>query len=97
MLNRTRTARAIVDAWARPMPTSTVAPYWETVFAALDHIPDLTTEITRLRAQVARLTRDHADLTAAARATLSAEQDGEGDPLWYVRDALAEQAERGAR
>jgi hypothetical protein len=31
----------------------------------------------------------HADLQAAARASVAAERDGEHDPLWYVRDELA--------
>jgi hypothetical protein len=35
-----------------------------------------------------RLLFRYANLLAAARATLSAEQDGEADPLWYLRDEL---------
>ena len=35
-----------------------------------------------------RLLFRYANLLAAARATLSAERDGESDPLWYLRDEL---------
>jgi hypothetical protein len=35
-----------------------------------------------------RLLFRYANLLAAARATLSAEQDGEADPMWYLRDEL---------
>ncbi len=31
----------------------------------------------------------HANLLAAARATLAADSDGEADPLYYLRDELA--------
>jgi hypothetical protein len=36
---------------------------------------------------------DHANLVAAARSTLVAERDGEPDPLWYLRDELAERGQ----
>jgi hypothetical protein len=35
-----------------------------------------------------RLLFRYAHLLAAARATLSAEQEGEPDPMWYLRDEL---------
>lgn len=38
-----------------------------------------------------QLARRYADLLAAARAAVAAEDDGEADPLWYVRDELAAQ------
>jgi hypothetical protein len=38
-----------------------------------------------------QLRRRYADLLAAARAAVAAEQDGESDPLWYVRDELGAQ------
>jgi len=56
-----------------------------------------------------RLLFRYANLLAAARATLSAEHDGEADPTWYLRDELratgqlppdldeAATTERGAR
>jgi hypothetical protein len=35
-----------------------------------------------------RLLFRYANLLAAARAALSAEHDGEPDPMWYLRDEL---------
>jgi hypothetical protein len=55
-----------------------------TIGAALGAIPKLCTEIRRLRARLA-------NLVAAARATLSAHDDGEPDALYYLRDELEAQ------
>lgn len=45
-------------------------------------------EIDRLTAELATARRRHHNLTAAARATLTAAADGEPDPLYYLRDEL---------
>jgi hypothetical protein len=45
-------------------------------------------EVRRLRHARAIEQAEHADLLAAARATLAAARDGEADPLYYLRDAL---------
>ena len=50
----------------------------------------LVAEARRLRIAHTLLTVRHADLLAAARATLAAHGDGEADPLGYLRDELAE-------
>lgn len=42
-----------------------------------------------LRERVSDLRLHYANLKAAARACLKAYDDGEDDPLWYVRDELA--------
>lgn len=55
---------------------------------ALHTIPTLCRETARLRALLALARLDHANLTAAARATLAADHEGERDPLWYLRDEL---------
>lgn len=57
------------------------------ITAALDTIPRLCAEIRRLRARLA-------NLVAAARATLSAHDDGEPDALYYLRDELEAQGYR---
>jgi hypothetical protein len=75
--NRHDTAAAIVDTLSR----------------ALDAIPLLSAEITRLRRRLATTLHDLNDLLAAARATLSAHADGEEDPLYYLRDELAAQGQ----
>jgi hypothetical protein len=63
------------------------------IVAALDAIPGLCQEIQHLRALIAVASIDHANLVAAARSTLLAERDGEPDPLWYLRDELAERGQ----
>jgi DNA-binding XRE family transcriptional regulator len=55
---------------------------------AVADIPVLLAEIDRCRALVAYTRAQHADLLAAARATVTAWHDGEADPLWYLRDEL---------
>ena len=56
--------------------------------AAAD-IPVLLAEIGRLHSLLLLTRVRQADLTAAARAVIAAERDGENDPLWYIRDELA--------
>jgi hypothetical protein len=60
---------------------------------ALDTIPLLSAEITRLRRRLATTLHDLNNLLAAARATLSAHADGEEDPLYYLRDELTAQGQ----
>jgi hypothetical protein len=54
----------------------------------LASIPVLCDEVDRLRAVLTLARRDHNDLVAAARATLTAAADGEADHLYYLRDEL---------
>lgn len=60
---------------------------------ALDTIPLLCAEISRLRRRLATTLNDFQNLLAAARATLSAHRDGEADPLYYLRDELDAQGQ----
>jgi hypothetical protein len=55
---------------------------------ALAAIPPLCDEVDRLNALFELARQHHHDLTAAARATLTAAADGEPDPLYYLRDEL---------
>ena len=75
--NRHHTAAAVVDALNR----------------ALDMLPFLSAEITRLRRRLGTTLHDLNNLLAAARATLSAHADGEEDPLYYLRDELTAQGQ----
>ena len=75
--NRHDTATAVVDTLSR----------------ALDLIPLLSAEITRLRRRLATTLNDFSNLLAAAKATLSAHADGEDDPLFYLRDELNAQGQ----
>jgi hypothetical protein len=60
---------------------------------ALGTIPLLSAEINRLRRGLATTLGDFNNLLAAARATLSAQADGEEDPLYYLRDELRAQGQ----
>jgi hypothetical protein len=82
---RNDTARRIVAGFAITLPT--LGSYWHTIEVALTDIADLTAALARIRL-------DYADLLAAAQATLGAHDDGEGDPLSYLRDELHAQAQR---
>lgn len=75
--NHHTTATAVVDTLGR----------------ALDAIPLLSAEISRLRRRLAATLNDLSNLLAAARATLSAHADGEDDPLYYLRDELRAQGQ----
>jgi hypothetical protein len=86
---RNRTARQLIRAFSAA--TLTLADIWHHIETALDDTPALIAEITRLRAELAGLRRSRADLIAAARATLNAHQQGEPDPLFYLRDELTAQ------
>ncbi len=69
---------------ARRLPTAGA------IWTAIADIPVLLAEVDRLTHLLSRTRWDFADLLAAARATLSADHDGESDPLAYLRDAVAE-------
>lgn len=84
-LNRSRTARRIIaHTWTDSHPTI----LRQSIESALNAVPALVTEVTRLSVEL-RDTRIHrANLAAAARATLTAHREGEPDPLSYLRDEL---------
>jgi hypothetical protein len=56
-------------------------------------LPVVLAEVQRLRRLLAWTRIEHANLLAAARATLAAQSDGEEDPLYYLRDEVAAQRE----
>ena len=55
---------------------------------AVADIPVLLAELFRLRSLLALVRAMHANLLAAARATLAAARDGEADSMYYLRDEL---------
>lgn len=67
------------------------------IWTAVADVPVLLAEIERLRRLLAWTRTDHANLLAAAQATLAAHADGEDDPLYYVRDEIAAQRTAGQR
>ena len=63
------------------------------IAAALDTVPALCREVHHLRTLLTLAGLDHANLVAAARATLTADHEGETDPLWYLRDELTDRGQ----
>jgi hypothetical protein len=55
---------------------------------AVADIPVLLAELSRLRSLLALVRAMHANLLAAARATIAANRDGEADSMYYLRDEL---------
>jgi hypothetical protein len=80
-------ARDLTTGLADQHPTE----IWQHLLDSFADIPALTTEITRLRAELAHQRLDHANLAAAALAAIAAHDDGDPDPLCYLRDELRAQ------
>jgi len=87
VMSRNQAARDVVSGFASAMPSLSVA--WRHIDAALTDARDLATEVTRLSAELAAARLWHANALAAMRATISAQRDGEPDPLYYIRDELS--------
>jgi hypothetical protein len=77
-----------LDAARAHHHTATDARTPAALWLAVADVPVLLAEIDRCRTLLALTRARHADLLAAARATLAAYRDGEADPLWYLRDEL---------
>ena len=86
-LTRNQTARQLAEGLAGQLP----ADVWHSLTAAFADTPVLAAEITELRTELAGVRLDRANLAAAALATITAHQDGEPDPLSYLRDELRAQ------
>jgi hypothetical protein len=84
---RHRIARDITARLAVERP----AEVWQYLLSAFADIPALAAEITRLRADLAHARLDLANLAAAALASIAAHDEGEPDPLCYLRDELRAQ------
>jgi len=84
---RNRIARHLAEGFSEAFP----ADIWRHLATAFADVPALSAEITRLRAELAGARLDHANLAAAALATIAAHHDGEPDPLSYLRDELGAQ------
>ena len=80
------TAQHIVAGFPRSMPL--LADTWRFLESALNDVPLLVAEISRLAAELQDTRLDRANLLAAARATLVAHHEGDSDPLYYLRDEL---------
>jgi hypothetical protein len=79
-------ARDIIAGFAAATPTLSGA--WRLVDKALADIPATLAELSQARAELEAVRLDRANLLAAIRACLAADQDGASDPLGYLRDEL---------
>lgn len=92
MTNEPRTPRPIIDqeAVATHLYAARRQPTSSALRTILGDIPVMLAEVDRLARLLSRTRWDFANLLAAAQATLAAEQDGESDPLAYLRDEIAQ-------
>jgi len=79
-------ARDIIAGFAAVTPN--LAGVWRYVDRALADIPATLADLGRARAELEAVRQDRANLLAAIRATLGAHDDGEDDPLGYLRAEL---------
>jgi hypothetical protein len=96
VLTRNTQARDIIGGLAAARPA--LAGVFHFIETALADTVALAAEISTLRADLAELRLERANLAAAARAAIGAYLDGDYDPLAYLRDELAAQGygpERG--
>jgi hypothetical protein len=86
MTARNDIARDIIAGFAAVTPTLTGA--FRLIGSALADLPAVLADLGRARAELEAVRLDRANLLAAVRATLSADAEGEPDPLGYLRDEL---------
>ena len=79
-------ARDIIAGFAAVTPH--LAGVWRILDQALTDLPAALADLGRARAELQAVRLDRANLLAAIRATLSADAEGEPDPLGYLRDEL---------
>jgi hypothetical protein len=84
--NRNDIARDLIAGFAAVTPN--LAGVWRYVDRALADIPATLAELTRARAELEAVRLDRANLLAAIRATLGAHDEGDDDPLGYLRAEL---------
>jgi hypothetical protein len=83
---RNDVSRDIIAGFAAVTPT--LAGVWRLIDTALADLPAVLAELRRMRAELEAVRLDRANLLAAIRATLAAHDEGESDPLGYLRDEL---------
>jgi hypothetical protein len=90
---RYRVARHVAEGLASQLP----ADIWRALATAFADTPALSEEITHLRDDLASARLGRANLAAAALAAITAHDDGEPDPLSYLRDELHAQGHDTSR
>jgi hypothetical protein len=86
VMTRNDSTRHVIAGFRSAMPT--LADIWRYLEDALNDVPTLAAEVTRLSAELRDARLDRANLLAAARATIAAYHEGDPDPLSYLRDEL---------
>ena len=79
-------AHDIIAGFAAVTPTLTGA--WRLIDTALADLPAVLAALGRAQAELEVVRLDRANLLAAIHATLTADAEGEHDPLGYLRDEL---------
>jgi hypothetical protein len=64
-------------------------PFRSALVQSVSDVPALLSEVDRLWLALVSTRRQYANLVAACRAAMSAQRDGESDPLSYLRDELS--------
>ena len=78
--------RDIIAGFAAVTPTLTGV--FRLIDTALADLPAILADLQRAQAELEAVRLDRANLLAAIRATLTADTEGECDPLGYLRDEL---------
>jgi hypothetical protein len=84
--NRNDITRDLIAGFAAVTPN--LAGVWRYVDRALADIPATLADLGRARAELEAVRLDRANLLAAIHAALSAHDEGEDDPLGYLRAEL---------
>jgi hypothetical protein len=79
-------ARDIIAGFAAVTPT--LVGVFRLIDQSLADLPAVLADLGRMRAELEAVRLDRANLLAAIRATLTADAEGEPDPLGYLRDEL---------
>jgi hypothetical protein len=86
LTTRNDIARDIIAGFAAVTPT--LASVWRFVDNALADLPAVLADLGRVRAELEAVRLDRANLLAAIRAALAADDEGEPNPMGYLRDDL---------
>jgi hypothetical protein len=79
---------AVRDRYAAVLSTSDHREFIKALVQSVTDVPALVSEVDRLWLALVANRRLYANLAAACRAAIAADEDGESDPLSYVRDEL---------
>ncbi|GAA0532639.1 hypothetical protein GCM10010172_11780 [Paractinoplanes ferrugineus] len=92
MTTESRTPRPTIDqeAVTAHLRAARRRGTYSDLWTVVGDVPVLLAEVDRLARLLSRTRWDFANLLAGAQATLTADQDGDPDPLAYLRDEVAQ-------